>query len=224
MDLSRYTKLLGTSSLSEAFINDTADIINMNFHDNPSYKRIKIDGKDSDCTVGHTKKSTDLTIFLRPYEKPNKGMYIELEEKTYIAIDYTPNIVYPKVQIRLCNNVLKWVNEEGILKEYKCIVEGLNLEVSEGLGNRDNQRLVLTSSAELNVVVQYNDDTKNIDIGQRFIFDGNAYTVNAIDKLSNVENGKGIIILTIKSTGKTDTDNVNDGVADDTGNSGWGGW
>lgn len=224
MDLSKYTNLLGVNSLSEAFINDTADIIDTNFHYNPSYKRIKIDGEDKDCTVGHTKKSTDLTIFLRPYEKPNKGMYIELEERTYIAIDYTPNIVYPKVQIRLCNNVLKWVNEEGVLKEYKCIVEGLSLEVSEGSGNKDNQRLVLTSSAELNVVVQYNDDTKNIDIGQRFIFDGNAYTVNAIDKLSNVENGKGIIIFTIKSTGKTDTDNVNDGVADDTGNSGWGGW
>lgn len=223
MDLSEYKRILGASSLGEGFVNDTIDIINANFHNAPSYRKIKVNGVEEDCTIKHTRYSNKLEIYLRPLKPVNKGMYVEIDDNTYIVMDCVQKEVYPKAKITLCNNVLKWKDESDTIYEYKCIIEGSTVELDESVGMFNN-RLVISSDSELTVIVPYNEDTRKIDIGQRFIFDESVYSVNSVDRLSEVVNEKGLIKFTIKATGKSDTDDIDKNIADDTGNSGWGGW
>lgn len=219
MDLTLYEKMIGATNTSatQAYINDT--IIHMNdiFDKSPSFKQILIDGTQTDCIINHTKKSSVLNLLFRPKSVLNKGMYALVGADTYMITEFTPNEIYPKAILELCNSNLKWKDVSGVLKEYKCIIK-------RDAYTEKEDRQVYTSDTELLVMVQYNDDTKAIKPTQRFLFGDNAYEVIQIDSVTNVYNNIGFIKLGVKSVSLTNTDDKTNQVADNSGNSGWGGW
>jgi hypothetical protein len=222
MDLTLYEKRLGATSVSEAYKNDTINHINDIFSKSPTFKQVLVDGFAKDGIISHKEQSTELELLFRPQETINKGAYVEIDSDTYMIIDFIPNEIYPKAQLELCNSTLKWKDSMGNLKEYKCIVKGNVYEVKEN--ERTNNKYLITSDSELVVLVQYNDDTKTIKPNHRFIFGDVAFDVKSIDTLTNVYNEKGFIKLVVKFTNLTDTDDIINDVADDSGNSGWSGW
>lgn len=222
MDLTQYERRLGAKSMSEAFINDTINIINADFTNAPSYREIELDGVVEDCTFKLTKESNKREILLRPQKTISKGMYVLLDTDKYIVTECVPNEIYPKAEIVLCNNTLRWRDTLNALKEYSCIVKGDSISINEE--DASNKRLVVSSNAELTIVVPYNDDTKSIEPNQRFIIDGQAYDVSGIDRITEVYKKKGVIKLTVNATELTNTDDTTTNVADDTGNSDWSGW
>jgi hypothetical protein len=221
MDLTKYKRRLGATSVSEAFINDTIAIINADFTNAPSYRVIKLNGVDEDCTFNLTKESNKREILLRPRKTIEKGMYVLLDTDIYIVTECVPNEIYPKAEIVLCNNTLRWRDTLNVLKQYSCIIKGDSISINGDVTG--DKRLVMDSMAELKIVVPYNDETKTIEPTQRFVFDGQAFDVTGIDRITDVYKDKGLITLTVKATAKTDTDDVATGVADDSGNSNWGG-
>jgi hypothetical protein len=221
MDLTKYKKRLGATSMSEAYVNDTIAIINADFTNAPSYRQIQLNGVDEDCTFNLTKESNKREILLRPRTIIKKGMYVQLESNDYIVTECVPNEIYPKAEIVLCNNTLRWRDTLNVLKQYSCIIKGDSISINND--NTGDKRLVIDSIAELKVIVPYNDDTKTIEPTQRFVFDGNAFDVTGIDRMTDVFKDEGLIILTVKATAMTDTDDVVTNVADDSGNSNWGG-
>lgn len=222
MDLTKYKARLMATSISDAYINDTVSMVNDDFDKTTSYRQIEIDGVSDECNVRLTDDSSKLKIWLRPKKSINKGMYVLLDGKMYMVTDFVPNEIYPKAEIELCNNTLRWRDTLNDLNEYSCIVKGESIELNET--TYGDRRLVATSDAELKVLVQYNSDTKKIKVDDRFLFGNNAYNVIGIDNITNVYQEKGFIKLTVQATGKTATDDTTSGVANDTGNSDWGAW
>lgn len=79
--------------------------------------------------------------------------------------------------LRKCNNVLKWYDRDGVLKEWQCVFSrNLNRTMYEY-----GREGVPQSEGMTHVLVQYNDDTKKIFTNQRFILDGHAFQVQQID-------------------------------------------
>lgn len=208
--------------MAEGYINDTISIVNEDFHKAPSYRSIQINGVADECTFKLTKDSNKVKILLRPKKTISKGMYVLLEGKTYMVTNYVPNEIYPKGEIELCNNTLRWRDTLGTLKEYSCIAKGNSVKIDDEF--TEKERFIITSDAELVVLVQYNSDTKTIQPNQRFIFGEYAYEVLSVDNISHVYDEKGYVQLTVKATGKTESDDTTSGVADDSSNSGWGDW
>lgn len=218
MDLSLYeAKLNGAKTLTEGFLSNSEAIINESFSEAFSYRNIQINGVDDDCVFKRTKKSTKLEILLRPYRKITKGMYITFESNNYMVMDFVPNELYPKGEIELCNNTLRWRDDFNNLKEYNCIIKGDSYQIND-------DDFITMSNAELALYVPSNDDTNSIKASQRFIFGKLAFEVSEIDSFTNIVNGVGYIEMKLKSTSKADTDDTDTGVADETGNSGWGDW
>lgn len=219
MDLSLYQKMIGANntSLSQAYINDTIIHVNEIFDKSPSFKTILVNHTPMDCIVSHTKKSTILDLLFRPKSVLTKGMYANFESDVYLVTEFVPNEIYPKANLELCNSVLKWKDETGTIKEYKCVVK-------RDTYNEKEDRQVYTSDSELLAMVQYNDDTKQIKPTQRFMFGSSAFEVVQIDAVTNVYNGNGYIKFGLKFTSTSATDDKENQVADDSGNSGWGDW
>lgn len=221
MDLSQYeSRLGGATTLAEGFLNTTATVANENFSKPMSYRKVLIDSVEADCQFKRGKKSNAVTITLRPYTKVFKGMYVFFEGKNYLVKDFTPNEIFPKCEIEMCNNTLRWRDDFG-LKEYWCVVKGDSFEV-------DDDKSIIISDSELTVTVPYNDDTSSILPDQRFVFGKFAYSVSSVNSLSDtiLVDGKivGLMTLRLASSETTDTDDTDTGVADDKGNSGWGDW
>ncbi|ALA47843.1 hypothetical protein ABE137_12675 [Brevibacillus laterosporus] len=219
MDLSLYQKMIGANntSLSQAYINDTIAHENEFFNDSPSFKTVLVNHTQMDCIVSHTKKSTKLELLFRPKSVLGKGMYINYKSDVYLITEFIPNEIYPKATIELCNSVLKWKDETGKVKEHRCVVK-------RDTYNEKEDRQVNTSDSELLAIVQYNDDTKRIKPTQRFMFGSSVYEIIKFDDVSNVYNEDGYIKFGLKFTNMSTTDDVENQVADNSGNSGWGGW
>jgi hypothetical protein len=221
MDLTLYQKMIGenNSSITQAYINDTITHVNDMFSKSPSFEQMKFDGVFIDTIISH-KKSNVLDLLLRPQTSLNKGIYAVYETDTYLLTEFIANEIYPKATIALCNSFLKWKDDLGVVKEYKCVIKGNTFNNDQ---KKDVNELI-ASTGQIQVLVQYNDETKTIKPNQRFIFGNSAYVVDTIDDISNVYKNKGIINLVVKAVSTTDTDDKINQVADSTGNSGWGGW
>lgn len=223
MDLTLYEERLGVSSNVEGFLKGTETIVNENFDKAISYRQILLNGIDADCQYKRSKQFNKLDIWLRPNTQIDKGLYVVFENSTFLITEFVENELYPKCEIELCNNTLRWKDDLGNVLEYACIIKGSNYELDNAKGN-----VFIASNAEPIVIVPYNAETKSISTEQRFVFNGFGYITSSIDLISQTYirdgNTVGLVELKLTSAGLAKSDDVVVGVADNTGNSGWGEW
>ena len=220
MDL--YRKRLGFENMREDMIGHTAIVVDSDFEHSPHYKDILIENVTTGALVRNTRYSHIKSFTFRPHTEVVKGMYITIDGDIYLSTNPTESEIYPKVEATLCNNSLKWKDNNGNIVEYPCAIEGNLVELKDSI--EKNQRYLANSEAKISIKVQYNEDTLEIKPKQRFLFDGHSYQVLTIDTISDVYKQKGLINLTVEAVSLSDSDNVDEGVAEDTGDSGWGGW
>lgn len=108
--------------------------------------------------------------------------------------------------VQRCNNVLRWISEDGILFEEPCIIGNKITSTTTEQGTH-----IQVIDGELSVVLQYNEYSKNIGINQRFVIGGQAYTVRMVDltKRTSTYDSDSIGIITLE------LDIANIGVNDD---------
>ena len=225
MDLSLYKAKLNASSVTESVMNHTATLINDEFTEASTYRKITINDVENECIFKRTDDEKVLKVILRPFQLMAVGDYVKLDGDIYLAKKFIPNEISPNAEVQLCNTILKWKSEEGVLFEHPCVVTGNTFESSEQTGN---ERIVYISSAELVALVQLNEETKKIKPEQRFVFGEYAYKVISIDSMTNVitkgNESKGYIQIGLESTGLSEGDDVDTGVANKNTDSGWGDW
>ena len=121
-------------------------------------------------------------IFYRTYAdaQTNKwlGKMYQFEDKYWLTTNTNTAIgAVTSAVLRKCNNILKWYANDGTLKTWQCVFSrNLNRTMYEY-----GREGVPQSEGMTNVLVQYNDDTKDIFVNQRFILDGHAFQVQQID-------------------------------------------
>jgi len=221
MDLNLYKKSLGFSNMKEGFENEAEMQVNDSFNHSPSFKKVIVNNIEIDSIVNQGLKDNEMKILLRPKNYLNKGEYVTFDGDTYIVRTFKNNPIYPKGTLKLCNNVVKWRNEDGSIFEYRCVVEGETYEQEKKVRLVRN---ITSSESEVVITVQYNEYTKKIKPQQRFVFGEHSYEVSSIDTISNVYNEVGFMTLTLKYVNKLDSDDFENQIADQSGQSGWGEW
>jgi len=82
--------------------------------------------------------------------------------------------------VRRCNNTIRWYDSFKILQREPCIID-------YSVANRsiDYSNVINIPKADLYVIMQYNDKSSELAINDRFLFNGQAYKINAMDNFRN---------------------------------------
>lgn len=184
------------ASIREGYSIQTANLINAKFDYSPTFIQVLIDGEEYDARFVTEKAysaSSGIEIkklIFRPYTRIPRGKYVQVDGRMWLIIYFDDNDMYPKAQIRFCNNVLKFKNGN----EYPCILDN-KIQSSSKV---DEETYVNLPSDRMKVTVAYNEDTKNIKELDRFVFNGLAWEVQGFDRIVNVYDEEGIIEFAVK--------------------------
>ncbi len=106
------------------------------------------------------------------------GYLYQFDENYWLTISSDMyKFVTASATVRRCNNTLKWyshdINNNRILNEEPCVID---YKISRDLLRYEYQGLQYPQGIIL-VIVQNNNNTKNIKINDRFIFDGQPFKI-----------------------------------------------
>lgn len=193
---------------SEVKDNTTADLINKTFVNSHEYKVVSIGGANVDTRVKPGKDYKNKSLLFRPNAVAHIGELITFDSESWLVFDFTFNEkVFPKADIQLCNEIIRWKDRDGSLVEYDCVAAASRYIKYDIRANRYDVELL---QGGMFVYVSLNEDTRNIKPSQRFIIGGSVYEISGIDDLTFVNRGKGLIQFTTKlSTIQTNDDFVN---------------
>ena len=119
----------------------------------------------------------------------NLGAYYKFANAYWLAINLDElNRTTKNIIVRRCNNVLKWKDENGDIKEYPCVLEYDATAASPRVDNN-----VITPNNRVRVIVQANKDTLPLKVNKRFIFGDRPFKIIGynnymIDTINGVQN------------------------------------
>jgi len=223
MGLDAYRRRLNASSSSEALLKKSIMQVNKMYNEAINLKTVILDDETKNVRIDYY-KDNERKMLLRPTETTHRGAIVEFDNSKWMVYEFQNNPVYPKAKLRLCNQDLKW-NVNGIIKEYPCIVEVSTFTLDESGAS------IKMRDGKVKVTTPYNDDTKCIEIGQRFIFEGDTYQVISNDKVSKKDKyfknyeeiTCGLVNLQMEIVSTSSNDNLDDNIGDSDNGSGWGG-
>jgi len=128
-----------------------------------------------DLTTG-MKKSDDWKIFTFKDLStiPSLGLMYKYSDNDWIAVDTRKiGTVIKSLEVRRCNNILKWIDKNtNVLHEIPCILEYDDTSPRPQV-NKD----IITPNNGIVMIVQGNQDTVNLKVNQRFIFNGRPFKI-----------------------------------------------
>jgi len=176
-------------SIVQARINDSKGFINRSFVDDPSYKLAKLRKKDigivdSDLDtriVNNEQNPLEKKIYARPDTSIEVGDYIVYPNITYLVLAVETNLISPRADSTKCNQLLKWMYKNNLYSTQAIVIN----QTKYTLGMEVLVSGISESDSRFQVKLPYNDITKNIAIGQRFIFYDGAWKVTQTDRVSD---------------------------------------
>lgn len=167
-------------------------------------KQIIINGNTATAIIGYAdnKEFDDKKIITKSSIK--RGDLIEIGDYKYIVISDTSDkrydTYYKAIARRCIYNI--FFNFAGTIKEFPAIVTSKIFDTEQG-------KYMQLAEGQIQVTLQDNADTSNIQLQQRFIIMGDAWKVTGIDKAKN-----GLIILNCEIDVFNDNDDKNNEIAD----------
>ena len=226
----KYIKRLKSigNNVGEAYHNNTINFIEKTFNasstyrvmdiesNNPKYSHIKkMDGR----VVEVERLGTLREIILRPTKNLEIGMYAKIDDEWFLLIDKyggTGSTAIKMLAIKI-NQQLRWYDEDGVLREFKCVASATDLGSKARQSKNEiewNKYDVRLPVGQLFVSVEKNEYTEKIGLNHRFIFGRNVYEVTGIDDITTTNNeGYGIIQFTVKITTKSSKDDFEKQIA-----------
>lgn len=182
-------------------------VVYKNFDYTKSYDTWIYEGNDKDKIVGFKYLQS------YPYDTPQFkiGDYIHWnfnhkEYSTWILTSLDTQYLYNvKGRMLECNNSIRWVDDNGELNCYPCVVKDALTYTNFKWGDRG----VVEPGSDIVVIVQRNDYTSNIKVNDRFIFNGHGFKVKA--DFNNLN--PNYVELYMFKAPELDTDNIEDNIA-----------
>jgi hypothetical protein len=224
MDLTNYKNRLGQTNVGKAINYDTALAVSEYFSDSPQHEMLVVNDEvdPTDVHIKPTKKYGIYSITFKPSYVARKGIYLKYKDTNYISTEAVDHEIYPKVTMEICPQKLSWKKSDGTLVSYPCAIKGKTLSLNQNIAREE--RLILNSEAEIMALIQYNSDTKEIKLTDRFLISGQSYEVIELDTISEVYEEDGLMSVYMKSVANYTSDDLDNGVSDGSDNSGWGDW
>ena len=184
---------------------------NFTFHDAECWL-----GTVTDITVNIDKDADDYRslYFEDCKHEIHRGRYYNFDNNYWITYDSSTNIkANSDAKLRRCNNWLKWIDEDGVLKEYPCVLDYNLMSPTAQIS-----KTITTSNGHVVVIVQGNADTLKLKQNQRFLFNSVAYkfiSINNYMQNDYVNQNTPMLYLECYWDTLQPTDNLEENIAND---------
>lgn len=123
--------LRGTTRREIAF-NREADRLRRMLPDSLSYHLAIVDGVERNVAIINSDNLNEKKMFSMPGEDFDCGVIVEWMDNHWLITEKDANNeLYTRVKLLQCNYLLKWVDEDHIIREQWCVVEdGTKLTIS----------------------------------------------------------------------------------------------
>lgn len=179
------------------------DIMFLNFKDDPSYRdstliRTDLTTKDIGVRVVNIdSKPNEKKLYVLPNEDISVGDYISFTHKdkkyTYLIDSFEDNLISPFAKGVKCRNILKWIDGNGEIQEYPCVVSYQSYGVKIFQSNND---FIQETSTNIDVEIPRNSITENIPLSLRVMFGNSQHGIYKVGDMATYE--QGILKLTCK--------------------------
>ncbi len=159
--------LAGAKTLSDAKIAEVQDRLNREFTNSINYvSDAERNGKPQEFLIVSTQEQSKLKLYTRPGEDVLLGDTILWNGVHWLVTDISFNdTIYNYAVIEPCNRQIRWQNKEGDIIERWCMVE------KPYTANMSTGEVLTTLNGRYNITLPYDDESKNIDVGKRFMLD-----------------------------------------------------
>ena len=188
-------------NVGDALRENTHNFKNKKFKDSTTYRLAKIyknKGTDEESmdevdvrVIEIDRQGTLRNILFRPKEERKVGNILEFDDTLWLAYDIYGSLVDDiKLRVSKINDVLKWKDESGVIREIPCITSTSYL----GSGSKSNDTGLSYNIFDVRLPIgkilmfaEMNKLTSKIVVGQRFICGGKVYKVEHVDDISIID-------------------------------------
>lgn len=221
----KYTKRVASQgeSLRKRYELDTENFINQNFADSPTFRMIDVYKQtehigEFPVRVNMIERMGNIrNLLLPPRYDLDVGNMTMFEGRTWLIFDkYGFKEDHVKVTAMRTNYNLVWKGRNGTLKNCRCYASSSDIgsKSKQSRANIEfNKYDVKLPFGQLYIFLETRDDTETISLNQRFIVNKIVYEVVGIDNTTHVEDGYGIIQLTIQRVPVHHKDDFETGIA-----------
>lgn len=216
-----YKSRLNSGGLStrETVLRREQEMLSRQLPSTLSYKEVIIDGRRQNLAIINTDILTEKLIHSLPGEDITHGGLVFWEESYWLITEYNPNNeVYTTAKMVQCNHLLKWIDEDGIIREQWSVVEDGTKFLTGEL--EDRNFVVTRGDTRIALTVAKNAFTAKFDRDMRFLVDDPdsprklSYQLTKPFKLSGIYNGRGVYKFVLQEVASTTDDNHELGIAD----------
>ena len=187
--------------------------------DNLSYNTVCINGLEQNVAIIDTDIFTEKFIYAMPGDEVIHGGLVEWFGSYWLITDVDQNnTVYMRGKMTQCNHLLKWVSDDGVIREQWCVVEDGTKYLT---GEYEDRNFVVTrGDSRLALTIPKNELTVKFNREQRFLIDDSdsplklAYLLTKPFKMTGVYNNVGVYKFVLQEVVTTDDDNQELGIAD----------
>lgn len=192
----------GGNEVSER-IKDSEIFILQNFKDDPSYRdatltRTDLTTKDIGVRVINIdSRPNEKKLYVLPGEDISIGDYISFTHKdkkhTYLIDSFEDNLMSPCAKGVNCKNILKWIDKNGNIQEFPCVVSYQSYGVKIFQANNE---FIQETSTNIDIEIPRNPITESIPLSLRIMFGNSKHGIYKVGDIAVYE--EGILKLTCK--------------------------
>lgn len=209
----------GGATKRETAFNRECRFLNQNLRDSLSYKKVLIDGESKEVAIIDSDNLNEKKMLSLPLEDIKCGAMVEWEENFWIVTEKDANNeLYTRTKLLQCNYLLKWVDENDVIREQWCFIEDGTKYLT---GEYEDRRFITSrGDSRIAMTIAKNEHTAKFGRENRFLIDEPdsaeklAYLLTKPLKTGKTYQGEGVYSFVLQESVSTDNDNLELGIAD----------
>ena len=193
----------------ERRVNHLKDTIIRKSVDNPSYKKILLNGEETQLVINSGTQPYYKEFQSLPSQEINIGDYVEWANSHWIVVTCdSDDEIYKDGKLNQCNYLLKWQNELGEIIERWAVIQSAS-KYNDGT---DSNAVITLGSDQLSIIVPIDSETIKLkkSMSKKFFVDGNTedpttYELTGTGNVPDTYNGHGITSWIVKECAYTAT-------------------
>lgn len=187
--------------------------------DSLSYKQVLINGEAKEAAIINSDNLNEKKMHSLPGEDIKCGGLVEWEDNYWLVSEKNAdNEIYTSVKLLQCNHLLRWVDDDNIIREQWCVIEDGTKYLT---GEYEDRNFVATrGDSRISMTIAKNEHTVKFGREHRFLIDDPdskdklAYLLTKPLKVGRLYAGEGVYCFVLQEVVSTKDDSMELGIAD----------
>lgn len=204
----------------DVFLKREQRFLNQKLRNSLSYFDVLIDDEERKVSIIDSDNLNEKRICTLPGEDIHCGAIVTWMNNRWIVTEKDANNeVYTRAKLLQCNYLLKWVDDDDIIREQWCVIEDGTKYLTGEI--EDRNFIVTRGDSRVAMTITRNEHTVKFGRKHRFIIDDPcspdskmAYALTKPLKVGKTYNDEGVFSFVLQEVTTTNDDNLELGIAD----------